>query len=187
MTKPHRSFARSALIGLLLAACQASAPMAPQPPPGVTSASLTVTSKTFASKGPIPVDSSCDGADRSPQLTWSSPPEGTKSFAIVVEDPDAPAGIYTHWLVYNLPPETTSLAEGIDPSTLGAKVGLNDAKNVRYGGPCPPRRELHRYAFRVFALDAMLATPDGATKDALYAAMNGHVIGEGYVVGTFSR
>jgi len=169
------------------AACQTQQPIAPMPPPGVSVGSLTVTSKSFATKGPIPVDSSCDGSDRSPQVTWSAPPEGTKSFVLVVEDPDAPNGTFTHWLVFDLPAETLALGEGVDPSTLGAKVGINDFKNVRYNGPCPPRRELHRYVFRVFALDATLATPDGATKEALYGAMNGHVLAEGYVVGTFSR
>jgi Raf kinase inhibitor-like YbhB/YbcL family protein len=170
-----------------LAACQSSTAITPLPPAGVTAASLTVTSKSFAAKGPIPVDSSCDGSDRSPQLTWSSPPEGTKSFVVVVDDPDAPSGAFTHWIVFNLPPETMSLAEGIDPTTLGARIGLNDFKNIRYNGPCPPRRELHRYVFRVFALDAPVNTPDGATKESLYVAMNGHVLGEGYAVGTFSR
>ena len=178
---------RIALALLAIAGCQSSTAITPLPPAGVTSASLTVTSKSFAAKGPIPIDSSCDGSDRSPQLTWSAPPEGTKSFAIVVEDPDAPSGAFTHWLVFNLPAETSALAEGIDPTTLGARIGVNDFKNIRYGGPCPPRRELHRYVFRVFALDTVVATPDGASKDALYAAMNGHVLGEGYAVGTFSR
>jgi Raf kinase inhibitor-like YbhB/YbcL family protein len=172
---------------LALFACQASAPLAPTPPPGVESASLTVTSKTFAQKGPIPVDSSCDGSDRSPQVTWSAPPDGTKSFVLVVEDPDAPSGVFTHWLVYDIAPDASSLAEGVDTNAIGAKVGLNDFKNVRYNGPCPPRRELHRYVFRVFAIDKQLGIAEGATKDALYAAMTGHVLGEGYVVGTFSR
>jgi Raf kinase inhibitor-like YbhB/YbcL family protein len=174
-------------IATAVGACTPPQPLAPMPPPGVTLASLTVTSKSFATKGPIPVDSSCDGSDRSPQVTWSAPPEGTKSFVLVVEDPDAVNGTFTHWMVYDIAADASALAEGVDPSTLNAKVGLNDFKNVRYNGPCPPRRELHRYVFRVFALDATLPTPDGATKEALYGAMNGHVLAEGYVLGTFSR
>jgi Raf kinase inhibitor-like YbhB/YbcL family protein len=181
------SLAIALLASAFLVACQPTPPLAPTPPPGVTAASLTVTSKTFASKGAIPVDCSCDGSDRSPQVTWSAPPEGTKSFALVVEDPDAPAGVFTHWLVFDVAADASSLAEGVDTNALGVKVGLNDFKNVRYNGPCPPRRELHRYVFRVFALDKELGLSEGATKDALYAAMTGHVLGEGYVVGTFSR
>src|SRR5579883_589541 len=170
------------LAPLACAACQTQAGPGPSAPPGVSASSLTVTSKTFASKGTIPVDNSCDGSDRSPQLTWSSPPEGTKSIAIVAEDPDAPSGSFTHWVVYGVPPETTSIAEGVDPGTLGARVGMNDFKSVRYAGPCPPRRELHRYVFRVFALNAPIDLPEGATKETLYANLNAHVLAEGYAV-----
>ena len=174
---------------LLLAAPIACKPTIPAPnaPPGVTVASITVTSKSFSSNGPIPIDYTCDGKEVSPQVTWSSPPEGTKSIALVVDDPDAPSGTFTHWLVYNLPPDTTALAEGVDPSTLGAKIGMNDSESVRYGGPCPPKMQIHRYRFHVYALDAALGLKDGADRAALDTNMNAHVLGEGTLYGTFSH
>lgn len=159
----------------------------PSSPPGVTAASLTVTSATFTSNGQIPVDNSCDGANRSPALTWSSPPEGTKSIAILAEDPDAPGGTFTHWIAYDLPPETRSIAEGVDPSTLGGRVGQNDFQSLGYGGPCPPKREIHRYYFHIYALDVELPTPEGVNRDGFGAAMSQHVLGEGALVGTFSH
>ena len=159
----------------------------PTPVPGIALSSLTVTSKSFANRSTIPVEYTCDGADKSPQLTWSAPPEGTKSLAIVVEDPDMPSGAFVHWLAFNLAPETTSIAEGVDPATLGARVGINDLKNVRYAGPCPPHHELHRYVFRVFAVDTVLDLNDGADRAALYAAMMRHVLAEGFFVASFSR
>ena len=123
---------------------------------GVTMEELSVTSQSFGSGAAIPVDNSCDGADRSPQLTWSAPPEKTKAFAIVVEDPEAPGGDFTHWLVYDVPATTRTLAEGADIAAAGGAEGTSSFGRVGYGGPCPPRRELHLYHFRVFALDAPL-------------------------------
>ena len=173
---------------IAMAACGGGASVAPPAPvPGTTAASLTVTSRSFANRSTIPVDYSCDGADKSPQLTWSAPPEGTKSFAIVVEDPDMSSGAFVHWVVFNLPLETTSIAEGIDPASLGARVGINDFKNVRYAGPCPPPHELHRYVFHVFAVDGMLGLNEGADRAAVYAALNRHVLAEGFAVASFSR
>lgn len=173
---------------LALAACGGGASVVPPAPvPGTTVASLTVTSKSFANRSTIPVEYSCDGADKSPQLTWSAPPEGTKSFTIVVEDPDMPSGAFVHWVVFDLPPETTSIAEGIDPASLGARVGINDFKNVRYAGPCPPHRELHRYVFRVFAVDGVVGANEGTDRATIYAAINRHVLAEGFFVASFSR
>ncbi|MGD0524404.1 MAG: YbhB/YbcL family Raf kinase inhibitor-like protein [Polyangiaceae bacterium] len=159
----------------------------PSTPPGVTLASLSVTSKTFISNGAIPVDDSCDGADRSPQLTWSAPPAGTRALAIVVDDPDAIGGEFTHWLAYNLAPTTSSLPEGVDSATLGGDEGTNSFGRVGYAGPCPPRREMHRYEFHVFALDAPLAARPGATREQVDDAMSQHVIAEGTLVGTFAH
>jgi Raf kinase inhibitor-like YbhB/YbcL family protein len=169
-----------------LGACKSGGAQ-PSPPPGVTLASLAVTSRSFASGGQIPVDFSCDGADRSPQLTWSAPPAGTKSLAVVVDDPDAPGGDFTHWLVYNIRPETLALAEAVDPAELGASVGINGFNRQAYSGPCPPRMELHHYFFRVFALDAPLDAKPGANREAVDAAMSGHVLAEGALVGVFSH
>src|SRR5690349_3581895 len=156
---------------------------APGGPAGVAVASITVTSKSFPSNGSIPIDYTCDGKEVSPQLTWSAPPEGTKSISIVVDDPDAPSATFTHWLVYGLPPDATSLAEGVDPTTLGAKIGMNDFEAVRYGGPCPPKMQIHRYRFQIYALDAMLDLPDGVDRARLDTAMNGHVLGQGILYG----
>jgi Raf kinase inhibitor-like YbhB/YbcL family protein len=159
----------------------------PLPPPGVTVASITVTSKSFAPNGAIPIDYTCDGKNASPQLTWSSPPEGTRALTLMLEDPDASGGTFTHWIVYGLPPETRSIGEAVDPVTLGAKVGANDFPDVRYSGPCPPRAELHRYYFRIIAVDAPLKLNEGARRAVVDAAMNGHVLGEGALMGNFSH
>jgi Raf kinase inhibitor-like YbhB/YbcL family protein len=159
----------------------------PSPPPGVTLASIAVTSKSFATSGAIPVDYTCDGADRSPQLTWSAPPAGTKSLAIIVDDPDAPGGDFTHWLVYNLHADTLALAEASDPGELGASVGINGFNRQAYSGPCPPRMEVHHYFFRVFALDALLDAKPGSNRETVDAAMSGHVLAEGALVGIFSH
>jgi Raf kinase inhibitor-like YbhB/YbcL family protein len=175
------------LLSLVLACSCKSQSAGPSSPPGVTAASMTVTSNTFTSNGQIPVDNSCDGADRSPALTWSSPPEGTKSIAIVADDLDAPGGTFTHWIAFDLPPDARSLAEGVDPGTLGAKLGQNDFQSLGYRGPCPPKREIHRYYFHVYALDAQLAAPEGVNRDGIGAEMSGHVLGAGALVGTFSH
>jgi Raf kinase inhibitor-like YbhB/YbcL family protein len=156
------------------------------PPPGVTVASITVTSKAFAPGGTIPIDFTCDGKDISPQISWSAPPPGTKSLVILLDDPDV-AGKYSHWIVFNLRPDATSLPEGYDVAEVAAKLGSNDSPDVRYGGPCPPRGEMHRYVFHVFALDAMLNLPEGSHRAALDVAMNGHLIGEGNLSGLAAR
>ena len=161
----------------------------PQPSPreGVALVSLTVTSPAFSSNGPIPVDCTCDGADRSPQLTWSAPPSGTKSLSIVMDDPDASSGGFTHWLAVNLRPDTLTLPEAVDSSELGGVVGINSFNRLGYSGPCPPRRELHHYFFRVFALDTVIPIGADATREAVDAAMSGHVLAAGALVGTFSH
>jgi Raf kinase inhibitor-like YbhB/YbcL family protein len=149
-------------------------------------ASITLTSRSFGENATIPIDNTCDGKDASPELTWSSPPEGTKTLALVLEDTDASSSS-TQWLVYNLPSGTTKLLEGGDVWGLGAKMGLNDSPDVRYAGPCPPRGELHRYVFRIFAIDTTLNLPDGAHRRAFDAALNHHLIGEGRLTGTAAR
>ncbi|HEY8039041.1 MAG TPA: YbhB/YbcL family Raf kinase inhibitor-like protein [Polyangiaceae bacterium] len=177
-------------VGLLLAVafvgCNASETH-PGTPAGVTLQRLTVTSKTFPSNGAIPVDSTCDGADRSPQLTWSAPPQGTAGFAIVADDPDAPGGDFTHWIVSNVRGDVRALPEGGDPAEVGATVGTNGFNRPGYSGPCPPRMEQHRYYFRVYALDAAIDPKAGSTREGLDAAMSGHVLAEGAVMGTFAH
>ena len=150
-------------------------------------ASLAVTSRSFPSGGTIPVDYTCDGADRSPQLTWSAPPAGTKSIAIIVDDPDAPGGDFTHWIVFDVRPDALGVTEGADPAELGASVGLNGFNRAGYSGPCPPRSELHRYYFRVFALDEPLGLRLEPMREAVDTAMSGHVLAEGALGATFSH
>lgn len=177
-------------VGLSIAAgsgCQTGGGGHPSAPPGVTLAHLSVTSKSFGSGGAIPVDYSCDGADKSPPLTWSAPPEGTKTLAIIVEDPDSRTGDFTHWLAYDIPPTTVSLPEAVDTATLGGEEGTNSFGRGGYAGPCPPRQEMHRYYFHVFALDAPLNVKPGATRDAVSAAMTHHVLAVGSLTGTFGH
>jgi Raf kinase inhibitor-like YbhB/YbcL family protein len=154
---------------------------------GAAIQSMAVTSRSFSSGGQIPVDYTCDGADHSPQLTWSAPPAGTQSFAILMEDPDAPSGTFTHWLALDISGDTRTIADAIDVATVGGRVGTNDFKRPGYSGPCPPRLEIHRYAFRVFALDAPLKSGPEPTRDAFDAALRGHVLGAGVLVGEFSH
>ena len=159
----------------------------PAPPPGVTAASLTVTSRSFPTGGAIPVDLTCDGANRSPQLTWSAPPAGTKSFALIADDPDAPSGDFTHWVLFNVPGDALGLPEALDPATLGATSGSNGFNQPGYGGPCPPKYEIHHYVFQLYAVDTKIGSPAGASREVVEAALSGHVLGEGSLVGTFSH
>jgi Raf kinase inhibitor-like YbhB/YbcL family protein len=169
-----------------LIACNTSSGPGPSAPLGMTVSSLTVTSKSIPSDLQVPVEYTCDGKNVSPQLTWSAPPEGTKSLAIVVDDIDT-SGDYTHFIAINLPPETLSLREGADLGEIGARIGQNDGKSVRYDGPCPPRGVIHRYRFRVLAVDQVLPLGEGATRAALDRALVGHLLGEGALVAVFSR
>jgi Raf kinase inhibitor-like YbhB/YbcL family protein len=173
-------------VGLVLMGCRQPG-LEPSAPPGRSMEKLAVTSKSFPSDGQIPVDYTCDGANRSPQLTWSAPPEGTKTFAVLLEDPDAPSGTFTHWMLYDINGDVRSLPEAVDPSTVGASEGLNDNKRASYGGPCPPSLEIHHYLFRVFALDAPLSVGREPDRDAFDAAMVGHVLAVGTLVGSFSH
>jgi Raf kinase inhibitor-like YbhB/YbcL family protein len=146
-----------------------------------------VTSKSLPSDSQIPVDYTCDGKDVPPQLTWSAPPQGTKAIVVVLDDPDAPSGTFTHWIVIDLPADALSLAEGTDPTTLGARIGQNDFHSVRYNGPCPPRGELHRYRFWVYAADYVVPLNEGATRSDLDAALNGHLLAAGALRATFAH
>jgi Raf kinase inhibitor-like YbhB/YbcL family protein len=151
----------------------------PSPPPGVAVASITVTSSTLPGSAPVPIDFTCDGKDQMPALTWSAPPENTRSLAVVVDDLDAPGGIFTHYIAFNISPELRQIKEGSDPAELGARVGTNDFNNARYNGPCPPKGDDHRYRFTVMALNAVLTLPDGVTRATLDNAMAGHLLGQG--------
>ena len=129
----------------------------------------------------IPVQFTCDGSDTSPALIWTTPPEGTQSFALVMEDPDAPPGTFIHWLVYDLPASERELTEGVAPKgplSSGARQGRNDFGKIGYGGPCPPPGPPHHYYFRLYALDTRLDLKAGATRAQLDRAMRGHVLAQ---------
>ena len=174
----------AAALGMV--ACDASSTPGPSAPVGGSASSLTVTSKSFPSDHQIPVEYTCDGKNVSPQLTWSSPPEGTKALVVILDDLDATGG-FTHWVALNLPADALSLAEGADIAALGGRVGLNDQHNVQYDGPCPPRGAFPRYRFRVFASDRVLPLDEGATRAAVEGALAGHVLGVGSLVANFSH
>jgi Raf kinase inhibitor-like YbhB/YbcL family protein len=154
---------------------------------------LRVTSPAFSNGSSIPDRHACGGANVSPQLDWSDPPQGAKSFALVVSDPDAQAVAgYTwlHWIVYGLPPELRGLPEAFESrsaSVPGVRFGKTHFGNTCYGGPCPPRGPAHRYYFTLYAVDVMPDLKDGATADALMAAIKGHVLAEGELAGTYAR
>jgi Raf kinase inhibitor-like YbhB/YbcL family protein len=161
--------------------------VAPSPPPGVTVASITVTSKSFTSNGPIPIEHTCDGKDLSPSLTWSAPPPGTQALAVIVDDPDASDGTFTHFVAFDIPPEVLTVKEGWIPSAVGGKAGRNDFDSVDYRGPCPPQREQHTYAFHLFALNKRVDLPEGASRSEVAARMSSHVLGSGTLKGNFGH
>jgi len=150
---------------------------------------IKVTSAAFAEGGMIPARFTCDGADSSPALSWDTVPEGAKSLALICDDPDAPMGTWVHWVTYDLLPTIKGLPENVPPAETipgGGKQGHSDFGKFGYGGPCPPGGT-HRYFFKLYALDAMLLLSGKVTKKQLEAAMKGHVIGQGQLMGKYSR
>jgi Raf kinase inhibitor-like YbhB/YbcL family protein len=157
------------------------------------SATLKLGSPRFANGEAIPREYSCEGRDVSPPLVWSGVPAGTRSLALVVDDPDAPDPrnprmTWVHWVLYDLPPDSAGLAEGVAPADLpaGARQGRNDWKRTGWGGPCPPIGR-HRYFFKLFALDRELGDLREPTKQALERAMQGHLLGRAELVGTYEK
>lgn len=152
--------------------------------------SIEITSTAFQPGVVIPKQYTGDGADRSPPLVWSELPSGTKSLALICDDPDAPRGTWVHWVLFNLPAETRDLEEGvptIETLSNGAKQGKNDFGNIGYGGPAPPKGKPHRYFFKLYALDVTVDLPPGATKAQLIDAMMGHILAEEQLVGNYQR
>ncbi len=150
---------------------------------------LTVTSTAFKQMQPIPEAYTCDGADRSPPLSWSDPPASAKSMALICDDPDAPRTTWVHWVVYDLPPTCKGLPEGVKKTNtlaIGGKQGKNDFPEIGYNGPCPPGGT-HRYFFKVYALDALLGLPPGKTKHEVEMAMQGHIVAQGELIGIYTR
>ncbi len=152
---------------------------------------IQLTSPSFKEGQPIPPKFTCKGADISPALEWDAVPEGTRSIALIMDDPDAPRGTWVHWVLWNLPTEARSLPEAVPAKASlddGAKQGLNDFPTTGYRGPCPPPGKPHRYYFKLYALDAPLALKEGVARKAdLVAAMKGHILAEGQLMGTFAR
>ncbi len=156
-------------------------------------AEFTVTSTSFAEGGSIPSTYTCEGDDLSPPLTWSGVPEDAYSLVLIVDDPDAPdpdapKTTWVHWVLYNISADTTGLPEAVEPQELpsGTVEGLNDWQRTGYGGPCPPKGR-HRYLFKLYALDTVLTGLDEPTKAEVEAAMEGHVVGQAELVGTYEK
>ena len=148
---------------------------------------FTLTSAAFQEGGSIPATYTCDGEDLSPPLSWTDPPAGTQSFALINDDPDAPGKMWVHWVVYNLPPSVRKLQAGVASDARladGTQQGMTDFGRVGYGGPCPPSGT-HRYFFKLYALDATLAAPAGAARAKVEAAMKSHIVAEARLMGTY--
>jgi Raf kinase inhibitor-like YbhB/YbcL family protein len=154
---------------------------------------FALSSTAFAAGSPIPREFTCEGSDHSPPLSWRDPPAGTKSYAVIVDDPDAPDPaapkvIWVHWVAYNIPASASALDENATRGSMpaGTREGLNDWKAPGYRGPCPPIGR-HRYFHRLYALDAVLPDLGPATKQKLESAMRGHVLGTAELMGTYQR
>jgi Raf kinase inhibitor-like YbhB/YbcL family protein len=151
--------------------------------------SFELTSTAFAPGDSIPGKYTCDGEDISPPLQWSDPPQGTRSFALIADDPDAPVGTWVHWVLYNLPAEARTLSEAV-PSDAdlsdGSRNGQNGWRRLGYGGPCPPSGT-HRYFFKLYALDTLLDLAVGANNKQLLGAMEGHILAQAELMGVYTR
>ncbi len=148
-----------------------------------------ISSPAFANGAAIPSKFSCKGQDISPALTWTEPPAGTKSFALIMDDPDAPVGIWVHWIIFNIPASSRDLKEATptDPQLSDGSIqGITSARSNGYHGPCPPSGT-HRYYFKLYALDTMLSLSSNADKKSLLAAMEGHILANAEWMGTFSH
>jgi len=166
-----------ALIPLLLIGCGPSRS-------GPDLAELSLTSLSFGDEDPIPERHTCDGDEVSPQLAFDDVPDSAESLVLVMDDPDAPDGLYVHWVVYDLPPGIGELAEGADPTDFGARLGENSADQLGYKGPCPLEGE-HRYFFKLFAVDLELGDLGQPDANQVLARLEGHLVGTGGLMGTY--
>ncbi|MCH8029269.1 MAG: YbhB/YbcL family Raf kinase inhibitor-like protein [Candidatus Dadabacteria bacterium] len=151
--------------------------------------SFELTSTAFTQGDSIPIKYTCDGQDVSPPLQWKDPPEGTQSFALINDDPDAPGGTWVHWVLYNLPASTLSLQEAVASDADlpdNTRHGQNSWGRSDYGGPCPPGGT-HRYYFKLYTLDTELELSPGASKKQLLSAMEGHILAQGQLMGRYKR
>jgi len=156
----------------------------------ITTVEFVLSSMSFNDGDAIPERHTCTGEDLSPHLSWTGVPANTVSFVLIVDDQDAPRGVFTHWIVFNIPSDINELSEGmgnIAPPAFGVLFGKNDMKKSLYGGPCPPPGSSHRYRFTIYAIDTTLGLAEGASKQHVLDAMEGHVIRESTLTGTFKR
>jgi Raf kinase inhibitor-like YbhB/YbcL family protein len=161
----------------------------PEPMVEKTGSTMKIESNAFEQGDPIPAEFTCEGDDLSPALSWSDAPEKTVKYVLIMDDPDAPVGTWDHWLLYNIPGETSELAPAISAEAElpdGSRHGNNSWDRLGYGGPCPPSGT-HRYFFKLYAIDTVLDLEPGATKDELLAAIEGRILAEAELMGTFSR
>ena len=180
---------------IALRMCSRSRIAAPRPANHTTykegaAMSFTLVSPAFPNGGPIAARYTCDGADLSPAFAWSEVPAAAQSLALIADDPDAPAGTWTHWLLWNIPARATFLAENapkVEVLDNGARQGVNDFRRIGYGGPCPPPGHPHRYFFRLYALDVRLDLKPGATRGELERAMAPHILAQTQWMGTYKR
>ena len=151
---------------------------------------LILSSPAFNEGDKIPPEYTCEGQDISPQLDWDGIPEEAKSLALIVDDPDAPGGTFTHWVIYNIPPDSNGLSEAlplIPKLSDGSVQGGNDFGKIGYGGPCPPPGKPHRYLFSLYALGKQLDLVAGSTKNQVLNAIKGHILTQGQLTGTYQR
>jgi Raf kinase inhibitor-like YbhB/YbcL family protein len=168
--------------------CKDAGGSPPVPANGATPASLTVSSGAFSADSPIPTDNTCDGVNQSPQLSWTAVPTTVKSIAVVVDDPDAPSGTFTHWIVWNIKPEMRLLGPGGGGGLGGGQQGTNDMDKVGYSGPCPPKGKVHHYRFTVYGLDTTtLNLRASDRRPDLNRAINNHILAQGTLVGTYQH
>jgi len=190
----QKGFAIALLATTMVAACvkqqKPSSVMAPGPGQTPSPSNVfTLTSNAFKDGQPIPRQYTCDGVNVSPGLEWTGVPKTAKTITIIADDPDAPSGTFTHWVLYNLPSETMGMVENL-PATQnlksGGQQGENDFDQVGYGGPCPPSGT-HHYFFKIYALDDELTLNAGAKKADVEKAMEGHIVGQAQLMGTYKR
>jgi Raf kinase inhibitor-like YbhB/YbcL family protein len=160
------------------------------PPVDEEETEMKITSSVFKEGEPIPQVYTCDGKDLSPALSWEGTPEGTRSIVLICDDPDAPGRTWVHWVLYNIPPDTTALAQGVPRDAAfedGSRQGVTDFGRPGYGGPCPPKGKPHRYFFKLYALDIVLKLEGKVGKEDVEKAMKEHILAEAQIMGTYKR
>jgi Raf kinase inhibitor-like YbhB/YbcL family protein len=192
LERPSLTRSVTCLLVLLACACRQGNAGEPASTPDTATELpvLAVRSAAFEEGAPIPARFTCEGENLSPPLGWSKPPEGTRSLALICDDPDAPMSTWVHWVLYNLDAATDTLDAGVPTGAAlgtGAMQGITDFRTPGYGGPCPPHGRPHRYVFKLYALDTLLELEGTVRKDALVEAMSGHVLAVGRLTGTYQR